>query len=102
MLERGSVAGSPATSTRQNVAGLSNIGTSRRRLVGPGHLSHDLFVRIGQPGEPSEIRGLDTWATIDGLREHYSDPGSMTGLDAIVAGPPVASVWEQAAGFNEW
>jgi hypothetical protein len=75
-----------------------NLRASRVR----GHISHDLFVRMGAPGEPVEILGVDTWATLEGLSEHYGDPASMKGLDGVLSGAPEASVWEQGSGFNEW
>jgi quinol monooxygenase YgiN len=69
---------------------------------GRGLLSHDLFVRLGAPTDPVEILGLDLWGSVEGLKEHYQDPAAMTGLDKVLAGPPEASVWEQAQGFSEW
>jgi hypothetical protein len=75
-----------------------NLRVARTR----GHLSHDLFVRLGAPGEPVEILGLDMWSALAGLVEHYADPASMTRLGDVFAGAPAASVWEQATGFSEW
>src|SRR5262249_36407874 len=71
---------------------------ARRR----GQLSHALYVRLGAPNEPAEILGFDTWASLDGLKEHYSDPAEMSGFGGVFAGPPAPSVWEHASGFSEW
>jgi hypothetical protein len=67
-----------------------------------GQTAHELYVRMGAPGEPAELLGLDTWATVEGLVEHYGSAESMEGLRALFSGAPAASVWEQATGFNEW
>ena len=75
-----------------------NVRNARRR----GQLSHELFVRMGAPSEPVEILGLDTWSTLEGLVEHYSDAKSMEGMDTLFAGAPATSVWEHVTGFNEW
>ncbi|MBS2028458.1 MAG: hypothetical protein JST54_11180 [Deltaproteobacteria bacterium] len=75
-----------------------NVRNARRR----GQLSHELFVRLGALNEPVEILGLDTWSTLEGLIEHYSDAKSMDGMDKLFASEPATSVWEQATGFNEW
>ncbi|HVZ75023.1 MAG TPA: hypothetical protein VHJ20_21725 [Polyangia bacterium] len=93
----------PVTSPEKAIAAFAglvskNLRTARTR----GQLSHELFVRMGAPGEPVEILGVDTWATIEGLSTHYADPAAMSGLDGAFAGAPTASVWEQATGFNEW
>jgi hypothetical protein len=74
------------------------IGSARRR----GQLSHSLFVKLGAPSDPVEVLGLDFWPTLEGLKEHYADPGEMSEIGATFAGAPSASVWEQASGFSEW
>jgi hypothetical protein len=74
------------------------LRVARRR----GQLSHELFVKLGPPSDPPEIVGIDSWSTLEGLLEHYADAKVMTGLDAVIAGAPQVSVWEQGVGFNEW
>jgi hypothetical protein len=97
----------------------ANLGAARRR----GQLSHFLYVRTadlttarpasnsrrtaGEPVdasfEPVEVLAIDSWTTLDGLREHYDDATAINGLHSALAGPPAAtSVWEQASGFSEW
>jgi hypothetical protein len=96
----------------------TRLARARRR----GQLSHALYVRsadlktarpasnsqrdagksIAEAPHPTEVLAIDSWTTLEGLREHYDDPMSMSGLDAVLAGPPDASVWEQASGFREW
>jgi hypothetical protein len=95
-----------------------NLGAARRR----GQLSHALFMRLADvvtarpasnarrdggesaaaPTEPVEILAVDSWSTLEGLKEHYGDAMAMSGLDHALAGPPAASVWEQVSGFSEW
>ncbi len=70
-----------------------------------GLVSHELFVKMSAPGEasPFELLGIDVWCDFAGMTEHYQDQTHMTGLGAAFAGPPQATVWEQAAGhWSEW
>ena len=96
----------------------TNLRASRRR----GQLSHNLFVRLAgvvadRPASnarrsrglsdpastnPVEILSIDSWGTLEGLKEHYSDATAMSGLDGTLAGPLAVSVWEQVSGFSEW
>lgn len=75
------------------------IRDGRRR----GQLSHELYVRLAPPNEPVEILGVDTWSSLDGLKEHYADQSHMAPIGASFAGAPTATVWEQAPGqWSEW
>jgi hypothetical protein len=95
----------------------AGLSAARRR----GQVSHGLFVRPANvvaarpasnarhaPGEspgpagPAEILAIDSWLTLEGLMEHYSDQAATSGLDQALAEPPEASVWTQASGFAEW
>jgi hypothetical protein len=96
----------------------TNLRASRRL----GQLSHSLFVRQASvvaarpasntrrsggedqvgPWEQVEILAVDFWSTLEGLKEHYSDPTATSGLDGVLAGPLALSVWEQVSGFSEW
>lgn len=96
----------------------TNLGAARRR----GQLSHSLLVRpagviaarpasnarrsagenLPAPTEPVELLTIEFWATLEGLNEHQGDATATSGLDDALAGPPAASVWEQASGFSEW
>jgi hypothetical protein len=75
------------------------LADARRR----GQLSHAIFVRLPMPGEPtqSEIVGIDLWCDADGMGEHYRE---LSRLYEAFAGPPQASVWQQAQGgvWSEW
>jgi hypothetical protein len=72
---------------------------ARRR----GLLSHELFVKVAQPGEPLEILGIDHWCDFDGMSEHYADQTHMSALGGAFSGRPDPTVWEQAPGeWNEW
>ncbi len=74
------------------------LAVGRRR----GQISHDLYIKLGPPNEPVEIMGVDLWHDLEGLQEHYSDQTHMSG-DLGFAGPPSATVWEQAEGdWSEW
>lgn len=72
------------------------ISDARRR----GQLSHQLFVKLGMPGDASglEIIGLDLWCDAAGMQEHY---GELKGYDKAFSGAPQTSVW-QAAGSGVW
>jgi hypothetical protein len=74
---------------------------ARRR----GILSHQLFIKMNPPGDnsPLELLGLDLWSDFGGMTEHYNDKTHMSGLAGALAGPPDATVWEQAPGnWSEW
>jgi hypothetical protein len=72
---------------------------ARRR----SQLSHDLYIKLAQPGEPLELLGIDVWSDFDGMTEHYSDKTHMSGLGGAFSGAPATSVWEEPAGnWNEW
>ena len=72
---------------------------ARRR----GLLSHQIFVKMGQPGESQELLGLDVWCDFAGMNEHYQDARHMSPLAGAFAGRPDASVWAEAPGqWQEW
>lgn len=74
---------------------------ARRR----GLLSHELFIKLSPPGDssPPELLGIDLWCDVAGMTAHYTDQTHMTGLGAAFAGPPQATVWDQADGrWSEW
>jgi len=74
---------------------------ARRR----GLVSHELFVKVDAPGEPSasELLGLDLWCDFEGMTEHYADATHLSGLADAFADRAQASVWEQASGnWSEW
>ena len=71
-----------------------------RRL---GLLSHHIFIKMGQPGEPQELLGLDLWCDSDGMNEHYKDTKHMSPLGSAFTGRPDASIWTEAPGqWREW
>jgi hypothetical protein len=75
---------------------------SRRDGRRRGQLSHEVFVKLAQPGETAELLGLDLWCDFAGMTEHYTE-GHMAALREVFTGPPTATVWEQAAGdWSEW
>ncbi|HLF42000.1 MAG TPA: hypothetical protein VJA46_00575 [Acidimicrobiia bacterium] len=77
----------------------SSISDARRL----GQLSHQLFIRVPMPGQPTELEaiGLDLWADSGGMGEYYS---ALSGFEAAFSGETQTSVWEQATGgiWTEW
>ena len=100
-LIRGPVGSPQAAIDAFRTLGVKGLRDARRR----GQLSHDLFVKLNPPGDPSpaEIIGLDVWSSVAGLLEQYTGNADMAVLGSVFAGPPQASVWEQAPGnWSEW
>jgi hypothetical protein len=103
----------PVPAVADTVPGLvsvvsAQLPTARRQ----GQLSHSLDVRERHPssnsrqagGQPvdhappeAEILALDSWATLDGIREHYRTFTEVKGVDA-----GELTVWRHAIGFTEW
>jgi hypothetical protein len=68
-----------------------------------GKVSHQIFFKLGPPGAPTELLGLDTWHNAEGMLAHYGNMEHMAALTPIFAGAPQASIWEQAPGaWSEW
>jgi quinol monooxygenase YgiN len=75
------------------------VADARKR----GLLSHELFIKLGPPGEPLELLGIDIWCDRAGMEAHYQDPTHMAGLGKAFSGAPSASTWQQAPGqWSEW
>jgi hypothetical protein len=108
----------PVTAVADTVPGLVRVVSvqlpaARRQ----GQLSHALYVRERQAvaGHPSsnsrraggqlvdhaspdaEILALDSWATLDGVRQHYR---AFTEAEGVDAGE--LTVWRHANGFIQW
>lgn len=70
-----------------------------------GQVSHQIFYRVTQPGEPAslELLGVDIWMDGEGMGKFYSDPKHTAALKNVFTAAPVASVWKQPAGsWVEW
>jgi len=70
-----------------------------------GQLSHQIFLRLAPPGDPSppELLGLDEWADLEGMNEHYQDPRHMGPLSKAFADAPQTSAWQQPdPSWSEW
>ncbi|MFT3836092.1 MAG: hypothetical protein QM723_03730 [Myxococcaceae bacterium] len=79
----------------------ANLKTSRLR----GQLSHELYIKVPMPGDngPLELLGIDVWCDAKGMMEQYANPEELKGIGASFAGPPDATIWEQAPGnWSEW
>ncbi len=75
------------------------VADARKR----GLLSHELFIKLGPPGEAPELLGIDVWCDEAGMNAHYADATHMQALSGAFAGKPSASIWQQAAGnWSEW
>ncbi|MBS2021140.1 MAG: hypothetical protein JST92_01930 [Deltaproteobacteria bacterium] len=75
------------------------VGEVRKK----GLLSHELFIKLGPPGAPLELLGLDVWCDEAGMRSHYADEAHMQALAPAFTGRPSASIWQQAPGnWSEW
>lgn len=78
-------------------------GKQQREARRRGILSHQLFIKLGAPGDTVELLGLDLWCDFGGMTEHYGDTTHMAVLGGAFAGPPQVSVWEQPTGvWSEW
>ncbi len=78
---------------------------AQRTARARGLLSHELFIKLPQPGvdSPMELLGVDVWCDAKRKGEHYSDPKEMAALEGAFAGRPDATVWTQAPGqWSEW
>jgi hypothetical protein len=68
-----------------------------------GLVSHDMYYRVGAPGQPEslELFGVDFWYDGKGMAEYYqAEPET---FNRAFAAPPAAGVWEQPAGtWVEW
>ena len=96
---RGSIASPEHAIERFAAADARAIRDARRR----GIVSHQLFIRLGAPGEPAELLGLDGWATEAGMVEHYADATHLQAVAPAFAGKPDASTWQRAPGaWSEW
>ena len=65
-----------------------------------GILSHELFIKLGPPGEPLELLGIDVWSDFAGMTAHYADATHMAALQGAFAGQAVGE--HLAAGGGRW
>lgn len=78
---------------------------AQRAARSRGLISHELFVKLENPGESAqpELLGLDIWCDFAGMTEHYNDATHMAPLGDAFAGRPQTSIWEQPEGnWSEW
>jgi hypothetical protein len=98
---RGRIRARDAAAAAAGEAVRTQVNTARAR----GLLSREFFFRLPAPGEEPvmEMIGLDVWFDADGMQADYAEPAMETGLGAMFAGPPEASVWRKPAGaWVEW
>lgn len=94
----------PIASPEQAIAVFAEVDRNGQRDARRrGLMSHEIYIKMGRPGEPLELLGLDLWCDAAGMQEHYADATHMRGLGSAFAGAPKADVWEQPAGdWSEW
>ncbi len=67
-----------------------------------GLVSHSLWVRVPDPGQPpvAEVLGVDTWLDADDMAHHYDQNIGYDELGPVLVGTPDTSVWR--AGQGDW
>jgi hypothetical protein len=70
-----------------------------------GQVSHEIFFRLPEPGQPAslDLLGVDVWMDAEGMGRFYSDPKHLAPLKDVFSGAPAMSTWKQPAGnWIEW
>lgn len=70
-----------------------------------GQISHEVFFRASEPGQPPslELLGVDVWMDAAGMGRFYSEPKHMAPLGNIFSAAPKTSTWKRPAGsWVEW
>jgi hypothetical protein len=94
----------PITDAKAAIAVFAKVDAQARAIARKrGLISHELFIKIAQPGEPLELLGMDVWYDAAGMAEHYGDPEHISEIFAALSGQPDPSVWFEAPGdWSEW
>jgi quinol monooxygenase YgiN len=78
-------------------------GINSARLA--GDLSHDVYFRLSNPGDPesSEFLAIDVWMDSAGMAKYYQNPDFQSGVLKLFTAAPTVSIWAQTAGdWIEW
>jgi hypothetical protein len=70
-----------------------------------GQVSHEVFFRMSEPGQPPslDLLGVDVWMDAAGMGRFYSDPQHMAPLGSIFTAAPKMSTWRRPTGsWVEW
>jgi hypothetical protein len=100
-LVRGVVSSQAAAETIHNEI----VGTNVNKARVAGHLSHEAYFRVVQPGSPEsrEFFAIDVWWDLEGMRRFYADPAFRHAFEALFTAEPATSVWVHPAGeWFEW
>ncbi|HKF35308.1 MAG TPA: hypothetical protein VKB35_00280 [Ktedonobacteraceae bacterium] len=67
-----------------------------------GHLSHEAYFRLTQPGTPSslEFLSVDGWFDLEGMMRYYQELDAGPALDGLFTAPP--STWLLKHPAGEW
>jgi hypothetical protein len=75
----------------------STINAARKA----GQVSHHVFFRLGEPA--LDMISIQSWMDGGAMADYYKAGHGMTELEAVLAGPPVTSMWKQPPGsWVEW
>ncbi len=70
-----------------------------------GHLSHDVYFRLAQPGMPEslELFAIDGWSDLEGMNRYYDDPDFGPALGGLFTAQPATLLLKHPAGeWVEW
>jgi len=70
-----------------------------------GHLSHEVYFRLAQPGAPEslELLSVDGWFDLEGMHRYYDELDASAVLDGLFTAQPSAWLVKHPAGeWIEW
>ena len=97
-LLRGPVVSRERARTQVDQVRMSDIHKARAA----GHLSHEVYFRLTQPGAPSslEFLSVDGWFDLEGMRRYYEELDAGPALDGLFTAAP--STWLLKHPAGEW
>jgi len=97
-LFRGTVASRERACTLVNQLMIRDLHKARA----VGHLSHEVYFRLAQPGAPAslEFLSVDGWFDLAGMKRYYDDLDAGPALDGLFTAPP--STWLLKHPTGEW
>ena len=70
-----------------------------------GHLSHEMYFRLAEPGAPEslELLAVDGWFDREGMLRYYAELDASPALDGLFTAPPSTWLLQHPAGeWIEW
>jgi hypothetical protein len=70
-----------------------------------GHLSHEMYFRLAQPGAPEslEVLAVDGWFDREGMLRYYEELDAGSALEGLFTAPPSTWLLQHPAGdWVEW